>query len=89
MRKYIGLTLVLATLAVPMTACTGEVEFYDAPHHEYRHWDRHEEHEYRVYLEERHHEYVKFDRLNQRDQDDYWMWRRAHPDGDRGGDRTR
>ncbi len=91
MRKYLGMALMLAALVGPFTlaACEGEIRFYDAPYGDYHRWDGHEEHAYRMYLEEHHRGYVEFRGLNQRDQDDYWRWRHDHDDRDLDRDRGR
>jgi hypothetical protein len=83
MRGYIGTMLIAATLAGSTAACVGRVRIYDTPRQDYHRWNRGEERFYRVYLGERHREYVDFRRLNQRDQEEYWEWRHAHPDRDR------
>ena len=88
MRKYLGLTLLLATLVGPLAACEGEIRFYDAPYGDYHQWNGREEHAYRLYLEERHAGYVEFRQLRQPDQDDYWRWRHTHQDADHDRDRN-
>ena len=79
MRTF-GKSVVLVLTLSGLCACTGRVRVYDEPHHDYHHWDRHEEAEFRVYLGERHMEYRKFDRLNAAEQREYWAWRHNHPD---------
>jgi hypothetical protein len=85
MRALLGI-LLAGALVAPSVACTGVVRIYDEPRRDYHRWDDREERAYRVYLGERRREYVEFRRLNRQDQDDYWEWRHAHPDG---GERDR
>lgn len=52
---------------------------YDAEHHDYHTWDRHEDEAYRRWLEGRHMAYVDFEHLKRKDQEAYWRWRHDHP----------
>jgi hypothetical protein len=58
-----------------------ERRVYDPDHRDYHNWDAREEDAYRRWLDERHHAFVDYDRLDRRDQRDYWNWR--HQRGER------
>ena len=103
MRKYISAIVLTATLAGSTAACAGQLRMYDSRQDYYR-WDRGEERYYRAYLAQRRRPYVEFRRLNRREQQRYWEWRRSsrdfrddrdryrsgdRRDRDRGGDRYR
>ena len=72
----------LTIMAVPAPeGATVQVRVYDRNHKDYHNWDDNENRAWGVYLtndHRRHYEYVK---ANHRDQDAYWNWRHAHPDG--------
>ena len=71
-------SLLLAGVLAGSAACFAGVRVYDAPRHDYNRWDDREERTYRAYLLERRHEYVAFNRLDSREQEEYWEWRHAH-----------
>lgn len=56
--------------------------YYDPYRGDYHAWNAQEDQAYRRYLEERHQSYREYDRLNKKDQRDYWKWRHSHPDSD-------
>jgi hypothetical protein len=78
MRKLINAVL-LAGVLCGSSACA--VRVYDGPHHDYHRWDGNEDRVYRVYLTENHREYRDFNRLDKKEQEDYWAWRHSHPNG--------
>ena len=80
MRKYIGTILLAAALAGSSAGCAGHLRVYDSPRPDYYRWDGGEERYYRSYLAERRRAYIEFRRLNWRDQQRYWEWRRSRPD---------
>ena len=59
-----------------------EIRYYDSRAHDYHPWNDQEDRAYRNYLKERNREYHAFNRLNKRDQEDYWLWRHNHADRD-------
>ena len=76
--------LVMAASLFPMAACTGGgigVRVYDGPHGDYHAWDAHEETVFRGYWSTSHRgDNRAFKQLNNREQEEYWNWRHAHPD---------
>jgi len=60
-----------------------DVDHRDADHRDEHHWDAHEDAAYRRYLQERHMKYREFEKLNKKEQDQYWAWRHDHPDEER------
>ena len=76
----VGRRIWLALMFLGTVGCAARVRVYDASHRDYHHWDRREDASFRVYLGERHIEYRDFNRLNAREQGDYWAWRHDHPD---------
>ena len=86
MRRCIGSLLVVGALmgtVAGAVGCTGRVRIYDQPYRDYHRWDSREDRAYRAYLGEQHRGYREFRTLDSRDQEQYWRWRHAHPDGDR------
>ena len=77
--RRLGSSFILALALAGAIGCAGRVSVYDEPHHDYHHWDRHEDASFRVYLGERHMEYRDFNRLSASEQSDYWGWRHDHP----------
>ena len=77
MRQIVSSLLVSAVL-VGSAACSGSIRVYDEPHRDYHRWNGGENRYYRVWLGERHMEYREFNRLERRDQDEYWQWRHSH-----------
>ena len=89
MRNYIGSILLSAALLAPV-AVRGDDEHHDRDHRYYdrsgrdwHEWNEREDQAYRRYLQERHREYRGFDKVNRKDQDEYWKWRHQHMDDDR------
>jgi hypothetical protein len=56
--------------------------YYDSYRRDYHAWSPQEDRAYGRYLEERHKEYRAYDRLNKKEQRDYWKCRNSHPDAD-------
>jgi hypothetical protein len=56
--------------------------YYDSDRREWRDWNDREDRAYREYLAESRRPYREFGRLNDREQMDFWLWRRSHPDRD-------
>jgi hypothetical protein len=80
MRKLINAVLLAGVLGGSF-ACTAGVRVYDEPHRDYHRWDRNEDRVYRVYLTDNHREYRDFNRLDKKQQEEYWAWRHSHPNG--------
>jgi hypothetical protein len=49
--------------------------YYDQQNRDYHNWNNQEDRMYREWLAERRYNYVDYDRLDPRDQQDYWRWR--------------
>jgi hypothetical protein len=56
--------------------------YYDEEHKDYHDWDAHEDAAYRKYLKEQHRTYRAFDKMQAKEQQEYWHWRHDHPDHD-------
>ena len=67
-------------IAAAGSGCAGRVRVYDADHDDYHRWNRHEDGEYREYLNEHHEQYRDYNKMNNGEQKDYWNWRHDHPD---------
>ncbi len=61
-----------------------QTRVYDQTHKDYHNWNENEDRSYHQYLGEQHKNYVDYSKLDRKDQDQYWNWRHAHPDGDQG-----
>ena len=61
---------------------------YDRDHKDYHNWNQDEDRNYRQWYTESHRdkEYREYNRLNHRDQTEYWNWRHKHGDGDHDRD---
>ncbi len=79
MRHFLSALLMTGVLAASI-ACSGSVRVYDEPHRDYHHWDGHEQAAFKVWVGENHMEYRDYNRLEKRQQDEYWAWRHNHPD---------
>jgi len=55
-------------------------KYQDAKHHDEHAWNSHEDQAYRMWFQERHRKYNDFDRLSERDRQNYWNWRHNHSD---------
>jgi hypothetical protein len=88
MRRWIGALLLIGSL-VGSAGCVARVRVYDDPRQAYRRWDSREERAYREFLRDFRRPYRDFSRLSRFEQEEYWRWRRDHPDRDlnRGRDR--
>jgi hypothetical protein len=80
MRQLINAALVTVMLG-GLCACTAGVRVYDEPHRDYHHWNHDEDRVYRVYLSQNHRDYREFNRLDKKEQEEYWNWRHSHPNG--------
>ena len=54
--------------------------YRDARHNDEHEWNNREDQAYRMWVQERHRKYQDFDRLPERDWDNYWNWRHEHSD---------
>ncbi len=81
-----ALTAPIAALAMPVPQDDHERHereerehrVYDPYHKDYHNWDRREDDSYRRWLADRHQSYMDYDRLDRRQQRDYWKWRHEH-----------
>ena len=88
MRKLIGSFLWGAMLVLPLQMRADDHDparnenrsqrYYDFSHKDYHEWNDEERREYDRYLAERHRKREDFDRMNKREQRDYWKWRHEH-----------
>jgi hypothetical protein len=99
MTKHLPAFLLMAALAAPTLAlatprtqssrssqeerANAQRRVYDRTHQDYHVWDGREDQAYHAWLAERHRDNRDYSRLNRRDQNKYWQWRHAHPEGDR------
>jgi hypothetical protein len=60
---------------------------YDRDHRDYHAWDANEARAYNQWAASRHWENRQFEKLNAKQQREYWKWRHQHPDHDRDHDR--
>ena len=58
--------------------------YYDKNHKDYHTWDDREGRAYQQWTVENHRDNRDFSHLKRGEQSEYWNWRHAHPDGDRG-----
>jgi hypothetical protein len=87
--RYVASLFLAAALAGPMSImavprpvdATVQVRVYDRTHKDYHNWDAHENQTWGVYLTNNHRPYVEYTKARRGDQDGYWNWRHAHPDG--------
>ena len=56
-----------------------QARYVDQQGQEHR-WDANEDKAYRRYLAEKHRKYEDFNHMNKQQQEEYWQWRREHPD---------
>jgi len=56
--------------------------YRDAKHNDEHEWNSREDRAYREWVKENHRKYQDFNRINERDQEQYWNWRHDHPDRD-------
>jgi len=54
--------------------------YQDKKHHDEHEWNNHEDQAYRMWAKEKHRKYTDFQRLKERDRNDYWNWRHNHSD---------
>jgi hypothetical protein len=77
----------LAPLAVSPTALRAddddhrrEKHYRDSRHNDDHVWNDHEDRAYRMWVQENHRKYNDFNRLKDRDRQNYWDWRHDHSD---------
>ena len=77
---FLGLSVALAS-----SGCAARMRVYDPEYRDYHRWDAGEDRAYhRYWMENRGREpYREYNRLDDREQRDYWNWRHGHPDEDR------
>jgi hypothetical protein len=87
MRKLCTAAALSAALLIPAAMRADDhrkerVVVYADPYNRDRHeWNEREERAYRHWMEqERRREYRTYNRLNKRDQREYWQWRHGHMD---------
>ena len=56
---------------------------YDPQYRDYHNWNDQEDRYYREWLGDRHREFVAYDRLDAREQREYWKWRHKQEKRDR------
>jgi hypothetical protein len=72
----------MSIMALPRPVdATVQVRVYDRSHKDYHNWDDHENQTWGVYLTNNHRTYVEYGKARRSDQNAYWNWRHAHPDG--------
>jgi len=54
--------------------------YHDARHNDDHEWNNREDQAYRMWVQERHRKYEDFDKLRDRDRENYWNWRHDHSD---------
>jgi hypothetical protein len=54
--------------------------YEDRDHHDRHEWNSREDRAYRIWAREQHRKHEDFNRLNERDQANYWNWRHNHSD---------
>jgi hypothetical protein len=87
--RYVATLFLAAAFAGPMSVLavpspqvvTAQVRVYDRTHKDYHNWDEHESQAWGVYLTNNHRPIVVYSKARRSDQDGYWNWRHAHPDG--------
>lgn len=52
--------------------------YEDGRHHDTHNWNDDEDRQYRAYLQEHHRKYREFNKLNRKEQENYWNWRHQH-----------
>jgi hypothetical protein len=88
-RRYVAALFLAAALAAPLSimaapspqGATVQVRVYDRSHRDYHNWDDRENQSWGVYLSNNHRRHYEYAKANRREQDRYWNWRHAHPDG--------
>jgi hypothetical protein len=80
MRRYLTSLLLAATLVSPVifSGCAAHVQYYDADHHDYHHWDNNEVVYYQRWEVETHRNHVDFAKRNDDEKKEYWNWRHSH-----------
>lgn len=56
-----------------------QARYVDQQGQEHR-WDANEDAAYRRWLKEKNRKYEDFNHMNKKQQEEYWQWRREHPD---------
>jgi ribulose kinase len=77
MYKFLNILMLGAALTAPV-AIAQERHYEDKAHHDSHTWNSDEDQRYRSYLREHHKKYREFNRMNRKDQDNYWNWRHSH-----------
>jgi hypothetical protein len=99
MTKHASAFLLMAVMAAPTLAvaaprtetsqssredrAAAQRRVYDRTHKDYHVWDGREDQAYHAWLAERNRDYRDYSKLKRKDQNNYWQWRHAHPDGER------
>jgi Ni/Co efflux regulator RcnB len=88
MYKFLNILMLGAALSAPVAVHAQERnaqerhaqerQYEDKVHHDSHTWNSDEDERYRNYLREHHKKYRDFNRMNRRDQDNYWNWRHSH-----------
>jgi hypothetical protein len=88
-RNYVVSLFLAASLAAPAVIIAApipqdasvQVKIYDKQHNDYHNWDDNEDHAWHQFLNENHRKDHDFKKANKKEQEEYWNWRHAHPDG--------
>ncbi len=89
-RRFIASFILASALATPIAATTGPapptnvsatVRVYDPGRREYHNWDSNETRAWEAYVREHHEKAHAYGKSSEKEQANYWNWRRAHPAG--------
>jgi hypothetical protein len=90
--RYVTSLFLTAALAAPAALLAAPApqedrdqhRVYDKQHKDYHNWDENENRAWGQYQTQHHKSSHEFSNANKREQSQYWNWRHAHPDKDRG-----
>ena len=91
MHRYITTMLLGAALCAPVAMRAADDEHhdrdrnrrvYDRENRDYHEWNEREDRAYRHWLEENRRPYMDYNRVDRRQQQEYWRWRHKHHDDD-------
>lgn len=75
-----GFILTAGLSLTPLVSFAQSHNYHDKKHNDDHEWNDHENQAYKIYLKDHHRKEVEFDKMNARDQQNYWNWRHTHSD---------
>jgi hypothetical protein len=86
MKRFLNASLaglILTTglaLTTPVASFAQDHRYHDKKHNDDHTWNDHEDQAYKMWVKSNHRKDIEFEKLNARDQQNYWNWRHSHSD---------